>query len=101
MSVTNVTAFSSATGNGTNKVFSFAFRVQATSEVQVYVDNVLQVSGYTVALTKDANGRPTGRRHGHVHRGSGEQCQGRYRVLPPLHPARLVPELGLVPSRDP
>ncbi|MEM0951939.1 MAG: hypothetical protein AAGI66_07335 [Cyanobacteria bacterium P01_H01_bin.74] len=44
------------TGDGTTTNFSFGFKAAASTDVQVYVDNVLQTSGYTVVFNSGNNG---------------------------------------------
>lgn len=60
MSVGTTSAYSSATGNGSNKNFPFTFRAETSAEVAVYAAGVLQASGYTVTLTTDGLGNPIG-----------------------------------------
>jgi hypothetical protein len=45
-----------ATGNGATTEFPFTFKYFDSSEVQVYKDGVLQVSGYTVTASADGDG---------------------------------------------
>jgi len=44
-------------GNGSNKTFAFTFKIFATSDVAVYVDDVLTTTGFTVSgLDNDSGG---------------------------------------------
>ena len=48
MAITEQTPYNSYTGNGTTTDFTYTFRVFASTDMAVYLDDVLQVSGYTV-----------------------------------------------------
>ena len=48
-----------ATANGSNTDFDFAFQVNATSDIDVYVDNVLQTSGFSIVDSSDVAGLNT------------------------------------------
>ena len=48
------------TGNGSTTVFSFTFRADAASWVEVYLGGVKQSAGYTVALNTDQAASPGG-----------------------------------------
>ncbi len=48
MAITAQTPYNSFTGNGTTTDFTYTFRVFESTDMAVYLDNVLQVSGYTV-----------------------------------------------------
>lgn len=48
-----------ATANGSNTDFDFAFQVNATSDIDVYVDNVLQTSGFSIVDSSNVAGLNT------------------------------------------
>jgi hypothetical protein len=56
MTVAVTSAYSAAFGDGSNKVFSFTFRCNSAAEVQVYKDEVLQVSGFTTVVNSNGVG---------------------------------------------
>lgn len=56
MPVALTNAHNAATGNGSATAFPFTFFAQTTAEVVVYLDGVLQGSGYSVALEEDGAG---------------------------------------------
>ncbi len=48
-----------ATANGSNTDFDFAFQVNATSDIDVYVDSVLQTSGFSIVNSSNVAGLNT------------------------------------------
>lgn len=56
MSVTSDYSPASATGNGILTAFDFNFKYYASSDIKVYLDGVLQGSGYTVTMDSDLVG---------------------------------------------
>lgn len=56
MAVPNTTYQTSFTGDGVTTVFGFTWTATSVSQIQVYINGVLQVSGYTVALSNITNG---------------------------------------------
>lgn len=49
--VTDTTSRRDTTGNGVTTAFTFSFPAQKTTDIEVYVNGVKLLSGYTVALT--------------------------------------------------
>lgn len=49
MAVTNTTRKKSYTGDGTSTVFTFPFKIQLVTDLQVFVNGVLQTSGFTIS----------------------------------------------------
>jgi hypothetical protein len=56
MPVSVQTPYAAYIGNGSNKVFVYPFRIIVATDIKVYVDDVLQASGYSVS----AVGNPAG-----------------------------------------
>jgi hypothetical protein len=56
MTVLSTNAYSTATGNGAATSFPFDFACRNTANIAVYVNSVLQTSGYSVTLNADFNG---------------------------------------------
>lgn len=56
MTVSTTTNRQSATGDGSTTVFAFTFRMLEETDMDVYVDGVLQGSGYTVDIDSDGVG---------------------------------------------
>jgi hypothetical protein len=56
MTVSVTSAFSSATGDGSNKVFPFTFRCKSAAEVSVYKSAVLQSTGFTIVINSNGVG---------------------------------------------
>ena len=47
-------------GDGSTTVFTFVFKVLAENHMKVYLDDVIQGTGYTVTLNADQNANPGG-----------------------------------------
>jgi hypothetical protein len=56
MTVAALNAFDTGNGNGATTVFNFTFRCKSAAEVAVYLDNVLQTTGFTVTVNSDGIG---------------------------------------------
>lgn len=56
MGVTATNAYSTGIGNGSATAFPFTFAALEASEVAVYLDDVLQSAGYSVALNDGSDG---------------------------------------------
>jgi hypothetical protein len=56
MPVLDQTPYNQHVGNGVTTVFAYGFRLLATTDLDVYLDGVLQASGYTVTGVGDAGG---------------------------------------------
>lgn len=56
MTVTTTDRRNSATGDGATVIFPFTFRLQNTSQMTVYLNDVLQATGYTVAINSNGVG---------------------------------------------
>ncbi len=60
MTVSSTIKRNDYTGNGSNTIFPYQFKVFASTELEVYLDGVLQASGYTVSgVGNDAGGNVT------------------------------------------
>jgi YD repeat-containing protein len=56
MSVVATNSYTLASGNGATSVFPFTFACRDPSQVAVYVNNVIQLSGFSVSLNSGFNG---------------------------------------------
>lgn len=56
MTVSASPTFATHTGNGVQTSFSYSFKNYAAADLDVYVNKILQVSGYTVTVNTDFNG---------------------------------------------
>ena len=56
MTIESEVVSSGYTANGAQTVFTYGFRILSASHLQVYLDNVLQVAGYTVQNVDNVNG---------------------------------------------
>ena len=58
MTVTNTNTQQAFTGDGVTTAFNFNFPIQLSTDVVVYINNVLQNSGYSVSVNNPTAGLP-------------------------------------------